>query len=140
MARRGPAGTLNAWLKANGGYTSANDLEEMALVALGGGVGGASVGYGGKADVLSQDSIESMLAAGAAKGGGMVLIANVMHGHHFVLAVGFARGADASGDPLIFVNDPGFERDSYPLSEVVGWRLFAINGPGASRATPVHAK
>ena len=49
-----------------------------------------------------------------------ICIANVMHGQHFVLVVGY-RG---DGDTLV-VNDSGFNRNTYSYSkDVVGWRIF----------------
>jgi hypothetical protein len=49
-----------------------------------------------------------------------IVIANVMHGQHFVLITGYR----ADGDSLV-VNDPGFNTDTYSYSQdVVGWRIF----------------
>jgi len=48
-----------------------------------------------------------------------VLIANVDHGHHFVLVVSY-DGLDS-----LTVRDSGFDRTTYSYSQdVVGWRIF----------------
>ena len=67
---------------------------------------------------LTWGQVVALLHAGAA------VIANVMHGEHFVLVVGVDDVL--SGDTL-YVNDPGFYRPSYSYTQdVVGWRLYAI--------------
>jgi len=49
-----------------------------------------------------------------------IVIANVMHGQHFVLVVGYRNDNDT-----LVVNDPGFNRNTYSYSQdVVGWRIF----------------
>lgn len=49
-----------------------------------------------------------------------IVIANVMHGQHFVLVVGYRSDNDT-----LIVNDSGFDRNSYSYSnDVVGWRIF----------------
>ena len=51
------------------------------------------------------------------------MIANVLHGHHFVLTVGIAGDGDT-----ILVNDPGFNKTAYSYSkDVVGWRIFDMS-------------
>jgi hypothetical protein len=48
-----------------------------------------------------------------------IVIANVMHGRHFVLVVGIMN------DDVLYVNDPGFNRTTYSYTnDVVGWRIF----------------
>jgi hypothetical protein len=56
---------------------------------------------------------------------GRPVIANVMHGHHFVLVVGY----DGTGaTDTLFVNDPGFYATSYShADDVVGWRLYVMS-------------
>lgn len=55
---------------------------------------------------------------------GQPVIANVMAGRHFVLVVGW----DASDSDTLYINDPGFDRDTYSYSnDVVGWRLFTMS-------------
>lgn len=47
-----------------------------------------------------------------------------MAGRHFVLVVGW----DASDSDTLYINDPGFDRDTYSYSsDVVGWRLFTMS-------------
>ena len=68
---------------------------------------------------LSWECVLSMLGAGSP------VIANVMHGEHFVLVVGYDKEID--GD-ILYVNDPGFNRQSYSYSkDVVGYRLFDLS-------------
>ena len=53
-----------------------------------------------------------------------VVIANVMQGQHFVLVTGFSY----EDQDTLYVNDPGFDKDTYSYSkDVVGWRIFHIN-------------
>ena len=55
---------------------------------------------------------------------GQPVIANVMAGHHFVLVV----GTDRANRTTLYVNDPGFYRNTYDLArDVVGWRLFNMS-------------
>ena len=55
---------------------------------------------------------------------GHAVIANVMHGGHFVLVVGYDK---ADGGDTLYVNDPGFDRRSYSYKQdVVGYRLFQM--------------
>ena len=109
---------LNTFLQTHGGYDAHNDMSE-AVVAM---VDPARVAWTNesmhtKPDV-SWTTIVQMLERGAP------VIANVMHGHHFVLVVGY----DKSGDTL-FVNDPGFSRSTYSFADdVVGWRFYNITG------------
>lgn len=57
---------------------------------------------------------------------GRTVVANVMHGGHFVLVVGFNYSAPTQ----MFVHDPGFTRDSYDYkADIVGWRIFDLNLP-----------
>ena len=52
-----------------------------------------------------------------------IMIANVMHGQHFVLVTGYR----ADGDSLV-INDPGFNKNTYSYSnDVVGWRIFDMH-------------
>ena len=63
-------------------------------------------------------ALVAMLEAGHA------VIANVMHGGHFVLVVGYDK---ADGGDTLYVNDPGFDRRSYSYKQdVVGYRLFQM--------------
>ena len=50
---------------------------------------------------------------------GQPVIANVMHGEHFVLVVGIDPSTGR-----VYVNDPGFWSIAYEYADVVGWRLF----------------
>ena len=108
-------GTLNAWLRANGGYDGSNDLIESVVprIAPDGVVVWPDDGMHTTRD-LSVEDLRAYLDAGR------VVILNVDAGHHFVLLV----GVDDDGDTLL-VNDPGFTRSAYSyLADVVGFRIF----------------
>jgi hypothetical protein len=125
MAFDATPGTLNRWLLANGGYVGHDNLDESAVTRLDPARIKWTNGSMHKTNDLTWASVIQLLDAGAA------VIANVMHGHHFVLVVGY----DASGDTL-YVNDPGFNRPSYSFSnDVVGWRLYAIARDKTNTAT-----
>lgn len=67
---------------------------------------------------LSLTQINDWLATDPSK----IIIANVLNGQHFVLVT----GVDFSGQQ-IYVNDPGFTRDSYPYDDsLVGYNLWRI--------------
>jgi hypothetical protein len=52
-----------------------------------------------------------------------VMIANVLHGRHFVLVVGI----DSVSNDTLWVRDSGFSRATYSLSQdVLSWRIFDI--------------
>lgn len=53
-----------------------------------------------------------------------VVIANVLHGGHFVLVQGLGGKNRSSAEASVFVHDSGFARGIYSFSEVVGWRIF----------------
>jgi hypothetical protein len=128
-------GTLNSWLKTNGGYTNGNDLIESVVPK----VNPKHISWPGDAmhptNNLPMSTIVQYLKQGRP------VIANVDHGHHFVLVTGWegseaseqsVRGTDrfASVDTL-YVNDPGFNRQTYSYSDdVVGWRLYNMTMAG----------
>jgi ABC-type bacteriocin/lantibiotic exporter with double-glycine peptidase domain len=89
-------GTLNTWLKANGGYASGDLFVWTAIGKLG-------LTYKGK---ISNSEIKHHLDSG------YVVILNVHNGGHWVLAHGY------SGDNIL-VNDPGFSTTEYSLSQIV---------------------
>jgi hypothetical protein len=110
-------GTFNSWLRSNGGYEN-NDLIESAVPKVDPGkVSWPSDGMHTSNDIpLSH--IQSMLR------GGRPVIANVMHGQHFVLVVGW----NSTNPDALAVNDPGFNNLFYSYSnDVVGWRLFDMS-------------
>lgn len=124
-------GTLNSWLKTHGGYTSGNDLIESVVPR----VNPEHISWPSDAmhptNNLPVTTIIELLKSGRP------VIANVMHGHHFVLVTGWDGAEEADTAQLrggqsryeavdtLFVNDPGFNRNTYSYSEdVVGWRLF----------------
>lgn len=120
-AKNATPGALNAWLLANGGYVpGTDDLDETAIARLAPGRIAWTNSSMRRTNDLSWAQVVALLNAGAA------VIANVLHGHHFVLVVGFD---DAQSGDTLFVNDPGFTRPAYSYSkDVVGWRLYAMAG------------
>jgi hypothetical protein len=109
-------GTLNTWLRNNGGYDTSDDLEEEELYKI----NPQRISYTGairSQSGLSMDQIVSMLQSSD-----QIVILNVRNGRHFVLATGFD---DAEKD-VIYINDPGFEvtQVSYSDPQLVGYRLF----------------
>lgn len=88
--------TLNSWLKAHGGYSGGDGLVWSAVNSLG-------LTFAGK---FPNSEIKKALDAGK------VVICNVNNGGHWVLAHSY------SGDNIM-VNDPGFNRASYTLGEIV---------------------
>lgn len=108
-------GILNQWLRNNGGYDSSNDLEEDVVPNI----NTAEIAW--PADGMHTTNDLSIEQVRAYLLRGRTMIANVMHGGHFVLMVGF----DLSNPDAILVNDPGFNVTAYSYaSDVVGWRIF----------------
>ena len=87
-------GTLNNWLKANGGYVSGDLL-------VWGAVGKIGLSYQGK---ISNSAIASNVNANH------IVILNVHNGGHYVLATSMASST------VIRVNDPGYSTTEYSLS------------------------
>jgi len=98
--------TLNQWLKGHGGYVGGDGLVWGAVNSLG-------LTFAGK---FANSEIKSALDKGK------VVICNVNNGGHWVLAHSY------SGD-TIYVNDPGFDRSSYTIGEIVNGNN-AIYGVG----------
>lgn len=100
-------GTLNTWLKHNGGYVSGDLFVWGAVSHLG-------LSYVGK---VSNSNIASNLAANH------IVILNVHNGGHWVLATSMSGST-------IHVNDPGYSTTSYTLSEIVANNsgLYHVSG------------
>ena len=123
---------LNSWLQMNGGYDDDNDMSEDRIPALAPGLVQWSESIGmHRSNDISLGSVARSLAMS------QPVIANVMHGRHFVLVVGLSSAFVDEDDGVIdsisgggnkttlYVNDPGFYRNTYDFeSDVVGWRLF----------------
>ncbi len=113
-------GTLNQWLRANGGYTDGNDLIESSVQAI------ARPGVVTWNDTWSMHTTNDLSIAQVqayVRNETFAIIANVMQGQHFVLVVGWE---DSDPDEL-YINDPGFNRTTYSYShDVVGWRIFGM--------------
>lgn len=99
-------GTLNNWLKSNGGYASGNLFVWASINRIG-------LTFKG---FVSNGNIKANLDAGN------VVIVNVHNGQHWVLAHGY------SGDNIL-VNDPGFSTTSYSLSQIVNGNagVYSVN-------------
>jgi hypothetical protein len=111
-------GTLNAWLRSNGGYDSDNDLEDSAVPNI------DPTRIAWPADGMHVHNDLSMNTIRAYLVRGRVVIANVDAGHHFVLVTGW----DYQDEDRVLVNDSGFNRTSYSYStDVVGWRIFDMS-------------
>ncbi|KAF2074487.1 hypothetical protein CYY_004192 [Polysphondylium violaceum] len=104
--------TLNAWLKSNNGYTDGDLLIENAIPNISPVI--QWVGSYEHSDFTIQD-IQDMLDQQ------IVVILNVNNGGHFVLAIGYDETNDT-----IYVNDPGFNKQSYTYEDAVGYRIFKI--------------
>lgn len=96
-------GTLNTWLKNNGGYVSTDELVWGAVSKIGLHFKGKYIPDSGK---FANSQIKSHLDAGN------VVVCNVHNGGHWVLATSYSGNT-------IYVNDPGFSTTSYTLSEIV---------------------
>ena len=103
-------GTVNAWLRNNGGYVSGD-------LFVWGSVGAFGLGFVGKA--YNSNDIQNHFRAGRA------VILNVNNGGHWVLMTGI------SGTNYL-VNDPGFSRTSYGFGEVREAGIY--NRPGGCRS------
>jgi hypothetical protein len=116
-------GTLNAWLRGNGGYDKDNNLEEGVIPKLSARVSWTCSWCGAfrNATAFSIGDIAQQLEQGH------VIIANVDAGHHFVIVTGYNIT-----DDVVFVNDSGFDRNCYPMSQVVGWRIFEMDAASAA--------
>lgn len=124
-------GTLNAWLRNNGGYDKNNDLEEAVVPKLNARVSWTCGWCGAfrNATAFNISEIAQQLELGH------VIIANVDAGRHFVVVTGYNVSEDT-----VFVNDSGFSRNCYPMSQVVGWRIFDMNAAsGACNGHSVRA-
>jgi len=110
-------GTLNKWLIANGGYVDDDDLEESVVPKIAP-TKWSWVGYLFNQTDLSPADIKERLDTKTT-----VVIFNVMKGAHFVLAVGYD-----DSDTTFYVNDPGFTRQTYEYSDIVGYRIYKYIG------------
>ena len=99
-------GTLNTWLKANGGYVSGNLYVWASVNKLG-------MTFKG---FVSNSEIKRNLDSKN------IVILNVHNGGHWVLATGY------SGDNIL-VNDPGYSTTSYSLSQIVNGNngVYTVN-------------
>lgn len=93
-------GSLNSWLKSNGGYSSGCLINWASVNAFG------TVTYIGK-----QHPNESEICNGLKAGHG--LVANVHNGGHWVLLTG------CNGGGVYRVNDPGYSTTTYKHSDIV---------------------
>ena len=105
-------GTLNDWLKRNGGYSD-NNLNEAALNKIRAGMWGANGMH--RTQDLTSLQLKTLLKDS-------IVIANVHAGRHFVLVTDY----NTLTPDRINVHDPGFDVDHYSISgDVVGWRILS---------------
>mgnify|MGYP001106911446 FL=1 len=109
-------GTLNTWLRNNGGYTSGNDLIESVVPNINKG----QIRWEGS--ILSHDGLTLAQIRKYLQDGSTVVIGNVMEGRHFVLIVGW----DDANENELLINDPGFAVTQRSYSEFVGYRIFTM--------------
>ena len=111
-------GSLNAWLRDNSGYTPQSDLIESIVPNI------DTEHIRWPHDGMHTSNDIGLYAVRALLIHKRVVIANVMHGEHFVLVTGFSY---TDADTLL-VNDPGFNTTTYSYSQdVVGWRIFDMS-------------
>eukprot|EP00033_Pygsuia_biforma_P000673 GCRY01000792.1.p1 GENE.GCRY01000792.1~~GCRY01000792.1.p1 ORF type:complete len:190 (-),score=21.82 GCRY01000792.1:38-607(-) len=103
-------GTLNTFLKEHNGYTSTNDLKEEAIELL----SENNIKWVGKLHPTCEE-LRKWLDAGR------ICIANVLHGRHFVLIIGY----DNRNEDMFYVHDSAFATMTYSYSkDIVGYRIF----------------
>lgn len=108
-------GTLNQWLKTNGGYDNESNLFEKALNKLSNKI--LYLGSFDKKNLTSSNIVDNLNY-------GTVTIANVRHGQHFVLMVGYTEPVSDSW----LVNDPypPFNQTVYTTDEILSYRIFIM--------------
>jgi len=111
--------TLNAWLRANSGYLCAGgDCNNLVLTAPSGlSTHELNVTFIGENQKPPLDVLHGWLRTG-----GYVPILHVRNRHHFVLCTGY----DSSHPSTLYVNDPGYDQESYDYAEVSDILLYTI--------------
>jgi len=108
-------GTLNTWLRNNGGYQGHNNLDESKIPSI----NPQRIDW--PADGMHRGNDLEISAIKKYLMEPRVVIANVDAGHHFVLVTGWIE----NDNDTLLVNDPGFDRQNYSLqNDVVGFRIF----------------
>jgi hypothetical protein len=111
--------TVNAFLQTHHGFVPhTSDLMESMIPSIAPRrvVWDATTGFYRNNTAVPWATVQTFLDQPVPR----VVIANVMHGQHFVLVVGYRD----DGDTLV-VNDSGFDRNTYSYAkDVVGWRIF----------------
>ena len=107
-------GSLNTWLKQNGGYDDSDDFIEPVAQQI----DPARVVWPDdamhKTNDLPYEQVVSYIKAGR------VVIGNVHNGGHFVLLTGYSDDGDTFA-----VNDSGFNTFTYSYkNDIVGYRIF----------------
>lgn len=98
-------GSLNSWLKSNGGYSGGCNINWASVDKLG------YTKFQGK-----QNPTESEICNGLKAGHG--LVANVHNGGHWVLLTG------CNGNGVFAVNDPGYSTTTYKRSDIVDLAVY----------------
>ena len=109
-------GTLNVWCKENSGYVGDSLLDEVAVQKI------APDRVVWPADGMHKTNDLSYATVVEYLMHGRVVIANVLKGRHFVLAVGWD-----DDNSTVHVHDSGFATESYEYDDIVGWRLFDMS-------------
>lgn len=116
--------SLNRWLRTNGGYDDDNDMSEESIPDIAPGL----IQWSDKNGMHRSNDVR-IASVATSLSLSQPVIANVMNGRHFVLVVGMSfpkdGDLDANETTTLYVNDPGFYRNTYDFkSDVVGWRFF----------------
>ncbi len=106
-------GTLNTWLKSNGGY-SGNLLVWGAVPKL-----SSKITFDGR--YTSGPSLSAATLRSYLDGGNKAIIANVRSGAHWVLLT------NHNGGTVFNVNDPGYSTTTHNYSDFVGYGVYTIN-------------
>ncbi|MFD2171559.1 C39 family peptidase [Tumebacillus lipolyticus] len=106
-------GTLNTWLKSNGGY-SGNLLVWGAVPKL-----SSKITFDGR--YTSGTSLSAATLRSYLDGGNKAIIANVRSGAHWVLLT------NHNGGTVFNVNDPGYSTTTHNYSDFVGYGVYTIN-------------
>jgi hypothetical protein len=98
-------------------YDASSDLDEAVCAKVSTRVVWPADGH--HAANISYTQLASILTANVPR----VMIANVLHGRHFVLVV----GVDSVSNDTLWVRDSGFNRATYSLQQdVLSWRIFDV--------------
>jgi len=112
-------GSLNRWLQTHNGYIDGDDMIESKVAEIDPQrIAWTMPSAFHRTNDLPFKNVTQLIAKGT-----KIVIGNVNHGGHFVLLVGWNN----KDRDTIYVNDPGFDRQSYSYSrDIVGYRIFDV--------------